>query len=64
MAQTEKDVYLVEEVRKAVRRYKKGIRRAKNPASRRVLEDRLVTWIFTQIRKERNASPGSGTICD
>ncbi len=52
------DVKLVEEIRKAVRHYAGGVRRAKNLTSQRALEDSHVTWIFSQIRKARMREPG------
>ncbi len=48
-----KDLALVEEIRKEVRQYVEGIRRAKDLVSQRALEDSFVIWVFTQIRKAR-----------
>lgn len=53
VAKTKEDVELVEETRKAVRRYAEGIRRAKDMGSQLVYEDALVEWIFVQVRKTR-----------
>ena len=51
MAKTKEDVELVGEIRKAVRRYAEGIRRAEDMGSQLVYEDALVEWVFVQVRK-------------
>lgn len=49
---TTKDVELVERIRKAVRRYGEGIRRAPDTGTQMVYEDGIVTWVFAQVRKK------------
>ena len=58
MAQTEKDVELVSEIRKAVRRYAEGIRRAEDMGSQLIFEDALVEWVFVQVRKAGKRESG------
>ena len=53
MAQTKEDVEMVTEIRKAVRRYAEGIRRAEDMGSQLIYEDALVEWVFIQVRKAR-----------
>lgn len=56
MAKTKEDLELVDEIRKAVRRYAEGIRGAEEMGSQLTYEDNLVEWVFIQVRKARMVS--------